>query len=110
MAVEEPNASVQIDEIARRVVELLADESPARLVPAAAVGGALGAPTRWVEDHAAELGAVWLRDDLGEGLRFDLRRVVAVLSAGKEPGRLPRSRDRRRAASRAERHRRAEAA
>lgn len=89
----------EIERIAKRVANLLDVPAPARLLPAAFIAGVLSVPVEWVEEHAVELGAVWLRDELGEGLRFDVRGALHALGGGQEPGRLRHSRDRRRDAA-----------
>ena len=64
-----------VETIARRVVELLEDQTPgesaARLADAAAVAEKLGVDRGWVYAHAGHLGAIRLGGPHGR-LRFDM--------------------------------------
>jgi hypothetical protein len=73
-----------IEAVAARVVELLEerDDPSARLVDAATLARALRVERDWVYARAGELGAIRLGDGPRAPLRFDLRRVRAVLDAG----------------------------
>jgi hypothetical protein len=93
-------ASVEIEEIAQRVVALL-DEAgllavPPRYVDAATLAAELGVERDWVYTHAEELGALRLGGPRGR-LRFDRSWVRQNLkwskdsdgpAVGRRPGRL----------------------
>lgn len=68
-----------VDEIARRVVELLQERVPGRYADTATVARSLGVSSEWVRDHAGELGAIRIGDGPRGPLRFDLRRVEQAL-------------------------------
>lgn len=74
-----------IEQIARRVVELLAGpngDRPNALVDAQAVAEALGVDRGWVYEHAVELGGVRLGDGSRPRLRFDLEAARAAVACG----------------------------
>ena len=68
-----------VEEIARRVVELLEGRIPARYADTGSVAGLLGVSEEWVRDHAGELGAIRIGDGPRGPLRFDLRRVEQAM-------------------------------
>ena len=84
-----------IETIARRVVEALRHEAPARieLVDAAELARRLGIERSWVYTHAIELGAIRLGDGRRPRLRFDPHlaiermRARAERDAAQAPGR-----------------------
>lgn len=67
------------DAIARRVVELLRDETP--LLDASEVARRLGRSREWVYDHRVELGVVPLGDGERPRLGFRPEKVAAYLDA-----------------------------
>jgi hypothetical protein len=75
-----------IEQIARRVAELLAGERPAPggLVDAATVARHYGLTRAWVYQHAEQLGAIAIGTGPKPRLRFDLHAVGEVL---RTPGR-----------------------
>ena len=83
-----------VDEIARRVVELLQDRVPARYANTATVALSLAVSEDWVRDHAGELGAIRIGDGPRGELRFDLRRVEQAM-ARRRVGEPPVRRGRR---------------
>jgi hypothetical protein len=69
-----------VDAIASRVVELLREQPRVgHHVDTTTVATMLGVSGDWVREHAAELGAVRVRDGPKGALLFDLRRVNAAL-------------------------------
>ena len=87
-------AAAAIEEIARRVAELVADRirEPLRLLDTRTVARMLAVSEEWVREHAAELGAIRVGDGPNGALRFDAARVRAAL----ERRRLGRPMDRQR--------------
>ncbi len=95
-------APAAVEAVARRVVELLADEhaSPptARLLDAAHLAELLGVSRATVYDHAAELGAIRIGDGDRPRLRFDPAVAIAAWQTREpEPEPQPRAPARRRA-------------
>ena len=89
-----------VEAIARRVAELLAQTAVPAYLDTAAVARMIDASEEWVRDHAVELGAIRLGDGRRGVLRFELARVHQAL----ERRRLARPsarRSRRRRAPRA---------
>jgi hypothetical protein len=71
-----------IDAIARRVIELLGDESSeVRLVDAEEVSRRFALSKGWVYAHAEELGAIRLGSGARPRLRFNPRVVIEQLSS-----------------------------
>ncbi|MGH2984851.1 MAG: hypothetical protein ACRDK5_11470 [Solirubrobacterales bacterium] len=68
-----------VEQIARRVVELLREDAP--LLDAADVARRLGRSREWVYRHADELGAVRLGDGERPRLGFEPAKVAAFLDA-----------------------------
>lgn len=69
-----------IEAIARRVAEVLADGLPARgYVDTATVAAHLSLSPDWVRAHAADLGAIRVGDPHRGPLRFDIARVRAYI-------------------------------
>jgi hypothetical protein len=85
-----------LEDIARRVAELLADRvsEPFRLIDSQTVAGMLGVSEDWVREHAVELGAIRIGDGPKGALRFDTARVRAALER-RRVGRPPEHRRRR---------------
>lgn len=70
-----------VEAVARRVVELLAEQrTPTgdRLVDAAELAGLLGVERGWVYDNAEHLGAIRLGDGGRPRLRFNVERALAA--------------------------------
>jgi hypothetical protein len=89
-----------VEQIARRVAELLAAENaqaPARMVDAATLARELGVERDWVYEHADQLGVVRLGGPKGR-LRFDRSGVAARLGLitdrgpKRTPTRMPQGR------------------
>lgn len=80
-----------VEAIARRVVELIADEAPAppRYLDTAALARMLDASEDWVRDHAAELGGVRFGDGPTGALRFEPARVREALERRRLPSPRP---------------------
>ena len=77
-------APEQIEEIARRLLELLspvAAPAPEPVIDAAEVARRYGLDRAWVYAHADELGAIRLGDGSRPRLRFDPETVVDKLTA-----------------------------
>jgi hypothetical protein len=74
-----------VEAVARRVVELIRDESRQtvgrRLVDAATLAAELGVERSWVYEHRDELAPVRLGTGLKPRLRFDVQAVSSVLAA-----------------------------
>jgi hypothetical protein len=68
-----------VEAIAQRVAELLRGERPAGYLDARQVAERYGVTRQWVYAHKARLGAVPLGIGPRARLRFDARRVEAVL-------------------------------
>ena len=87
-------SELALEDVARRVAELLADRvrEPFRLLDSQTVAGMLGVSEDWVRAHAAELGAIRIGDGPKGALRFDAARVRAAL----ERRRVARPSERRR--------------
>jgi DNA-binding MurR/RpiR family transcriptional regulator len=68
-----------VEAIARRVAELLADRSQTRLVDAIELAAALGVSPTYVYRHARQLGARRLGDGPKARLRFDLEQARSAL-------------------------------
>lgn len=87
-----PLDAASIEEVARRVVELLGERSlsndPA-FVNAAEVARRFAVDRSWVYAHAAQLGAIRLGEGPRARLRFDLRVVAEALAAPPAPQRVP---------------------
>lgn len=81
---------LDIDRIARRVVELLRERpaEPACFVDAATVADRLGVDRGWVYQHARELGALRLGGEQGR-LRFDLAAIQRQLAESPPPDPAP---------------------
>lgn len=75
-------APAAVEAVARRVVELLADEHAtrptARLLDAAHLAELLGVSRATIYDHAAELGAIRLGNGERPRLRFDVERALTA--------------------------------
>src|SRR4051794_39418316 len=73
-----------IEAVALRVADLLRAQpnNPDRLVDAAELARILGVERDWVYARAQRLGAVRLGDGPKAPLRFDVRRVRALLATG----------------------------
>jgi hypothetical protein len=82
-------APAAVEAVARRVVELLADEhatpSTARLLDAAHLAELLGVSRATIYDHAAELGAIRIGDGDRPRLRFDAETALAAWHREPEP-------------------------
>ena len=94
-------APAAVEAVARRVVELLADEhaSPptARLLDAAHLAELLGVSRATIYDHAAELGAIRIGAGDRPRLRFDPETALAAWKArAPEPAPEPAPRPPRR--------------
>jgi hypothetical protein len=78
-----------IEQIARRVAELLAGERPAPggLVDAATVARHYGLTRAWVYQHAEQLGAIAIGTGPKPRLRFDLNAVGEALRTPGRPAR-----------------------
>jgi hypothetical protein len=87
-------SELALEDVARRVAELLADRvrEPFRLLDSQTVAGMLGVSEDWARGHAAELGAIRIGDGPKGALRFDAARVRAAL----ERRRVGRPSERRR--------------
>lgn len=68
-----------VEAIARRVAELLADRSQTRLVDAIELAAVLGVSPTYVYRHALQLGARRLGDGPKARLRFDLEQARSAL-------------------------------
>ena len=91
-----------VEQIARRVAELLTTDEPAtspvsrqpqRLVDATTAAERLGVDRKWVYAHAEQLGAVRLGGGRGR-LRFDLNRLTERAAPRATARRRPRTRRR----------------
>lgn len=82
-------APAAVEAVARRVVELLADEHAApltaRLLDAAELADLLGVARSWVYDNAERLGAVRIGDGPRGRLRFDAETALAAWHREPEP-------------------------
>jgi hypothetical protein len=85
---EQPKLSPEtVEQIARRIVELLREDEqagPGRYVDAAALAKELGVERDWVYAHAEELGALRLGGARGR-LRFDRLAILEQLRADERP-------------------------
>lgn len=84
--------SLDVEAVARRVVELIHEEirplAPRRLVDAATLAAELGVKRSWVYEHRDELAPVRLGGGSKARLRFDLNSVAAIIAArndGQQP-------------------------
>jgi hypothetical protein len=70
-----------LDEIARRVAELVADRirEPLHLINTETLARLLAVSEEWVREHAAELGAIRVGDSPKGALRFEAGRARAAL-------------------------------
>jgi hypothetical protein len=97
-------APAAVEAVARRVVELLADEHAtpptARLLDAVELADLLGVARSWVYDHGAELGAIRIGDGDRPRLRFDPAVAIAAWQT-RDPEPEPQPRAPRRRAHRA---------
>jgi hypothetical protein len=79
--------SLDVEAVARRVVELIHEEArplaPRRLVDAATLAAQLGVKRSWVYEHRDELAPVRLGSGSKARLRFDLNSVAAIIAARK---------------------------
>lgn len=71
-----------VDAIARRIAELLADNTPPRagLVDSAELADLLDVSRDFIYSHATELGAIRLGDGARARLRFDVETARAALT------------------------------
>jgi hypothetical protein len=68
-----------IEQIARRVTELIGSSHAPRYVDATDLAQILGVDREWVYEHARRLGAIRLGGPSGR-LRFDVRQVTEALA------------------------------
>jgi hypothetical protein len=96
LAGERAVSDSDVEAVARRVVELLAEDrlTAAGWVDTATVARRYDVGEDWVRSHAVELGAVRLGDRRGP-LRFDLGRVAAAMERRRVTGEPPARRRRR---------------
>lgn len=84
-----------VEDLARRIAELLAEDgSPpgVRLLDVEGLARVLGVQSRWVYEHATELGAIRLGEGRRPRLRFDPEEAVerlALRPEGPSGGGLP---------------------
>lgn len=88
-----------VEAIAQRVVQLLNGETT-HYLDAAGIAARFGVGRSWVYAHKNELGAVRLGRGPKARLRFDLRRVEALLGDERRLHAQPRGRPRRPTAAR----------
>lgn len=88
-----------VEAIAQRVVQLLSGETT-RYLDAAGIAARFGVGRSWVYAHKNELGAVRLGRGPKARLRFDVRRVEALLDNQRRPQARPRGRPRKPSAAR----------
>jgi hypothetical protein len=73
-----------IEQIARRVAQLLREAPAVRLIDASTVAEMLGVERDWVYAHAQDLGAVRLGSPRGR-VRFDVRELDRAVAPARSP-------------------------
>jgi hypothetical protein len=91
-----------IEQIARRVAELIGSSHAPRYVDATDLAQILGVDREWVYAHARRLGAIRLSEPGGR-LRFDMRQVAEALSPPDSTAKPVRRAPSRRRSARTER-------